>query len=238
MEARDIYVPVYNGIVFGEGDNFAGLTNSLASLLAGNTNFERNFYKGKNDYAKKLEDARTKNPTISFILENVGGALSGSAIARAISKGAGVAGTLRTAQKTYPRRSRKQWDKDLEIGWKKFEKLRSESPLKREGHPDARVTRKVSWGKIKENNIPEKYEMLPNVPDIYATGEYYGPTPPQPGHGNGFKQFHWMQKNNQGIQVGEDQYGRVLYNVNYDIKKFLLDHPDKAKELGIDITKL
>ena len=53
-----------------------------------------------------------------------------------------------------------------------------------------------------------------------------------------FDRFHWFQKNNKGIQIGENQHGRTLYNVNPDVRQYLIEHPEVARRLGIDIKQL
>ena len=233
---EDVYVPLYNGLTMDEGGNMAGMSNSLANMAAGNTDFENNFYNGKKEYEKQLANAKEQHPILSVLAQLAGGTLGGVGVAKLIRKGLGVANALKNAKQVYPRRSREQWKADLEYGRQEFNKLREQSPLKREGHPDAYVTKK-SWDKIRGGNIPEKYEMLQDVPDIYATGEYDGPTLAEPGHNNGFNQFHWIHKGNKGITVGETENARVLYNVNPNIRQYLLEHPAAVKKLGIDNLK-
>lgn len=137
----------------------------------------------------------------------------------------------------YPKRSRAQWQEDLRYGKEQFNALRARGPLKREGHPDAAVTGK-SWKKIKEFNKRENYDMLPDVPDIYATGEYYGPAPLNKVRKDDFTQLHWYQKGNRGIQVGENRNNRILYNINPNVADYLRKTPNIAVRLGIDISKL
>ena len=141
-----------------------------------------------------------------------------------------------SAAPAYPKRTRQQWQEDLRYGKEQFDALRARGPLKREGHPDALVTHK-SWDKIRNGNIPEKYDMLPDVPDIYATGKHHI-QPRLKERMDGFDRFHWFQKNNKGIQIGENQYGRTLYNVNSDVRQYLIEHPEVARRLGIDIKQL
>lgn len=238
LSLANLYIPAYNGLTLGFGPEVAGVSNVFANIAAQNTEFAKNYAQGKEAYARELEQVRGENPGISFVLEMGGCALTGGMLAKLLKKGLGVANALRTAKKVYPHRSREQWQKDLAYGREEFNKLRDLGPLKREGHPNAYVTAKHSWPKIRHGNIPEKYDMLRDAPDIYATGEYTGPTPAEEGHKHGFDQFHWFEKNNKGLQVGENVRGRMLYNVNPNVKQFLLEHPEKAEQLGIDISKL
>lgn len=78
--------------------------------------------------------------------------------------------------------------------------------------------------------------MLPDVPDIYATGKHHI-QPRLKGREDDFEKFHWFEKDNRGIQVAEDETGRVLYNVNSNVAKYLVEHPEVAKRLGIKIPK-
>lgn len=226
---------LYNGLGLEQGDKLAGLSNSLANLAAGNTDFENNFYNGQREYVQALEQERAAHPISSILTEMAGGALTGAGIGKLLQRGYGVVKALKHSKQVYPRRTREQWKADYEYGKEEFNKLRAQSPLKRDGHPDAIVTKK-SWDKIKQGNIPEKYEMLQDVPDIYKTGEYHV-QPRIKSRGDDFTSFHWFQKNNKGIQIGEGKEGRSLYNVNPNIRQYLLEHPDVAEKLGIDLSK-
>lgn len=145
-------------------------------------------------------------------------------------------GTLPVPKKTYPRRSPEQWRADFQYGREQFNALRARGPLKRQGQPDAMVIGK-SWDKIKQQNIREKYDMLPDVPDIYQTGEYYV-QPRTKLRKDNLERFYWYQKGNRGIQVAENETGRILYNVNPNVRQYLFEHPDVARKLGIDLRKL
>ncbi len=235
---EDVYVPLYNGLTFGEGENVAGLSNSLANLATGNTDFENNFYNGKKEYEQKLNQVKERHPILTILEEAASGGLTGGAIAKLLKSGLGIRKILQSIdKKQYPHRSREQWKKDLEYGKKEFNKLRGQSPLKREGQPDVYVTGNTSWSKIRQGNRREKYEMLQDVPDIYSTGTHYA-RPRIKQRADNFDNFHWFEKNNKGIQIGESKTGRTLYNVNPNIKRYLLEHPEKATEWGIDVTKL
>lgn len=222
----------------------AGATNLLAHQAAGTgVDAQTAFEQGRKEFKQDLRQTRLEHPFGAFGAEMAGTAalagLGGTA-AKALRLGA----LLNALEKpfvrgsAYPKRSRQQWQKDLQYGKEQFNALRARGPLKREGHPDARISARTSWRKIKEQNLQEKYDMLRDVPDIYATGDYYGPIPLNKVRDDDFSAFHWFQKENRGIQVGEDDMGRVLYNVNSDVKRYLLEHPEKAKELGIDVRKL
>lgn len=234
---EDVYVPLYNGLTVAEGANVAGLSNSLANLAAGNTDFENNFYNGKKAYEQRFNQVKDRHPILTVLEEAAGGGLTGGGVAKLLKSGYRVAKILKNAKQTYPRRTREQWKADLEYGRQEFNKLRDLGPLKREGHPDTTVSLK-SWGKIKQGNNRANYEMLQDVPDIYANGNYVAPNDINKIRTDDFNRFHWFEKDNKGIMVGENRNNRILYNVNSDVRNYLLEHPEKARELGIDITKL
>lgn len=239
--------PFWAAIGEGNAADVAGAANVAASYLFGpdNVSAEEAFYQGRRDYERDLHDARWESPFAAFAAEALGTAAFGVLGARGAVKAFNMADLLRRLNEPYGgnkhlarQRTREQWRADLEYGKEQFNALRARGPLKREGHPDARISARTSWRKIKEQNLQEKYDMLHDVPDIYATGDYYGPIPLNKVRDDDFSAFHWFQKENRGIQVGEDDMGRVLYNVNSDVKRYLLEHPEKAKELGIDVRKL
>ena len=220
----------------------AGATNLLAHQAAGTgVDAQTAFEQGRKEFKQDLRQTRLEHPFGAFGAEMAGTAalagLGGTA-AKALRLGA----LLNALEKpfvrgsAYPKRSRQQWQKDLQYGKEQFNALRARGPLKREGHPDARINSKVSWGKIRKGNLPEKYDMLRDVPDIYATGEYHM-QPRLKKRKDDFEKFHWFQKDNRGIQVAEDETGRVLYNVNPNVAKYLVEHPEVAKKLGVQIPK-
>lgn len=237
MARMNVFVPLHNGAMLAFGPEVAGASNALAGALAGYATGDE-YREGKEAYERQLEQMRGEHPGVSAILEAGGGLIPSTAIAKLIKGGYGVANILKNSKKIYPKRTREQWKADYEYGKQEFNKLRGQSPLKREGHPDAEVTGRISGRKIRQGNIPEKYDMLHEVPDIYANGIYHGPTAPEKEHGIDFKNFHWFEKDNKGIQVVEMPNKRVLYNVNPDVRKYLIEHPEKAAQLGIDVTKL
>ena len=235
----------------------AGAANVVTSYLFGpdNVSAEEAFYQGRRDYERDLHAARWESPFAAFGAEALGTAAFaglGGIGARGAMKAFNMADFVRRLNEPYggythlqeqrktpePHRTPEQKRLDLEYGREQFNALRERGPLKREGHPDARISRRISWRKIKHHNMREKYDMLEEVPDIYATGEYYGPAPLNKVRKDDFNQFHWFQKGNHGIQVGESPQGRTLYNVNPDVRRFLLEHPETARKLGIDISKL
>jgi hypothetical protein len=112
------------------------------------------------------------------------------------------------------------------VGHGNFNALRAAGPLARQGQPSARVSGK-GWDKIKESPNPETYGAIPTVRDVYSTGDYHGPTPTNKPRRDNIKQWHWFQKRANGgrtvgVQVGEDENGRLLYNVNPNVKKPLV----------------
>lgn len=234
LSLADIYVPAYNGLSFSKGKELAGLSNAVVNFLAGNEGFEDNYRRGYNNFERQLENSRANHTVASALSELGGSVINGAALAKLLKSGYGVVNALKSGakvvKKVYPKRTKEQIKQDRAYGKEEFLKLRDLSPLTREGHSPASVSAK-SWEKISQYNIPEKYDMLHNVPDIYANGEYFGPIPAEHGHNNNFSQFHWFEKNNQGLQVGENNTGRILYNVNPDVKQFLLEHPDTARKI-------
>lgn len=248
--------PFWAAIGEDNAADVAGAANVAASYLFGpdNVSAEEAFYQGRRDYERDLHDARWESPFAAFGAEALGTAAFaglGGIGARGAMKAFNMADFVRRLYEPYggdkhlqqqrktsePYRTREQWRADLEYGKERFNALRARGPLKREGHPDARINAKVSWPKIRHGNIPEKYDMLDEVPDIYATGKYYPSRGLYKDRNDNFQQFHWFQKGNRGVQVAEDETGRVLYNVNPDIKRYLLEHPDMAERLGIRIQK-
>lgn len=238
--------PFWAAIGEGNAADVAGAANVAASYLFGpdNVSAEEAFYQGRRDYERDLHDARWESPFAAFAAEALGTAAFGVLGARGAVKAFNMADLLRRLNEPYGgnkhlarQRTREQRRADLEYGKEQFNALRARGPLKREGHPDARINAKVSWPKIRHGNIPEKYNMLDEVPDIYATGKYYPSRGLYKDRNDDFQQFHWFQKGNRGVQVAEDETGRVLYNVNPDIKRYLLEHPDVAERLGIRIRK-
>ena len=247
--------PFWAAIGEDNAADVAGAANVAASYLFGpdNVSAEEAFYQGRRDYKRDLHDARWESPFAAFAAEALGTAAFGALGARGAVKAFNMADFLRRLNEPYggykhlarqdrapepAYRTPQQKRQDLEYGKEQFNALRARGPLKREGHPDARINAKVSWRKIKDGNNPQSYDMLDEVPDIYATGTYYPPRGLYKDRNDDFHQFHWFQKGNRGIQVAEDKIGRVLYNVNPDIRQFLLEHPATAKRLGIDISKL
>lgn len=240
--------PFWAGIGEDNAANVAGATQTLVDRLFGpKQDAQTSFEQGRRDFKRGLHDTRYESPYGAATAETLGtaafGWLGGLGSSRA-AKALDVARLLQKLNEPYYsqaiRRSWEQWKKqrNLRYGRKQFNALRDRGPLKREGEHDARISTRTSWRKIRQGNSRDKYDMLQEVPDIYANGDYYGPSALNKIRPDDFKRFHWYQKENRGIQVGEDDMGRVLYNVNPDVRRFLLEHPQKAKELGIDITKL
>lgn len=236
--------PFWAAIGEDNAADVAGAANVAASYLFGpdNVSAEEAFYQGRRDYERDLHDARWESPFAAFAAEALGTAAFGGLGARGAVKAFNMADLLRRLNEPYGgnkhlarQRTREQWRADLEYGKEQFNALRARGPLKREGHPDAAVTGK-SWKKIKEFNKRENYDMLPDVPDIYATGKHHI-QPRLKGREDDFEKFHWFEKDNRGIQVAEDETGRVLYNVNSNVAKYLVEHPEVAKRLGIKIPK-
>lgn len=228
--------------------NVAGASQIVADLLFGpkGMDAQNSFERGKKEFKDELRRVRFESPFTSLGAEMAGeaafGALGG-VVGNALVKNLKILNSLKKVRSpfhkksTHLRRTPEQWQEDLEYGRREFEKLRKQAPLKREGMPDVHVNRK-SWNKIRSGNIREEYDMLQDVPDIYATGSYNGPSPLDKARKDDFQFFHWIQKGNRGIQIGENSEKWVLYNVNPDVKAFLLKHPKKAKKLGIDLSKL
>lgn len=236
--------PFWAAIGEDNAADVAGATNVAANYLFGpeQVNAEEAFYQGKKDFERGLRNVRFENPYGAFASETLGNMLLGAGAGKVLKMSRLLEMLDRPFQpsaptRSYPRRTRQQWQADLEYGKERFNALRARGPLKREGHPDARINTKVSWSKIRHGNIPEKYNMLDEVPDIYATGKYYPSQGLYKDRNDDFQQFHWFQKGNRGVQVAEDETGRVLYNVNPDIKRYLLEHPDVAERLGVRIQK-
>lgn len=248
--------PFWAAIGEDNAADVAGAANVAASYLFGpdNVSAEEAFYQGRRDYERDLHDARWESPFAAFGAEALGTAAFaglGGIGARGAVKAFKMADFVRRLYEPYggyrhlqqqrktpePYRTRKQWRADLEYGKEQFNRLRARGPLKREGHPDAIVNRNTSWPKIRQGNHRKNYDMLEDVPDIYATGEYHM-QPRLKERNDNFEKFHWFQKGNRGIQVAENKDGRVLYNINPDVRQFLLEHPGVAEKLGIDLTKL
>lgn len=231
--------PFWAAIGEGNAADVAGAANVAASYLFGpdNVSAEEAFYQGRRDYERDLHDARWESPFAAFAAEALGTAAFGVLGARGAVKAFNMADLLRRLNEPYGgnkhlarQRTREQWRADLEYGKEQFNALRARGPLKREGHPDAAVTGK-SWKKIKQNNNRANYDMLRNVPDIYEQGQYHGPINLRKDRTDNFNSFHWYQKDNQGITIGEGKSGRTLYNVNRDVSDFLQTHPELAKIL-------
>ena len=249
--------PFWAAIGEDNAANAAGAANVVTSYLFGpdNVSAEEAFYQGRRDYERDLHEARWESPFAAFGAEALGTAAFaglGGIGARGAMKAFNMADFVRRLYEPYggythlqqqrktpepEYRTPEQKRLDLQYGRERFNALRARGPLKREGHPDARVTNNTSWSKIRQGNRRDKYDMLDEVPDIYATGEHHM-QPRLKERSDEFEQFHWFQKGNHGIQVGESPQGRTLYNVNPDVRRFLLEHPETARELGIDISKL
>lgn len=103
------------------------------------------------------------------------------------------------------------------VGKVHFNLLRAGGPLLRQDEPAARVSGK-SWWKIKASPDWRTYQSIKEIPDVYSTGKYSGPTPNNKQRDDGMKQWHWFEKEKNGLklglQVGEDEKGRVVYNIN------------------------
>lgn len=103
------------------------------------------------------------------------------------------------------------------VGKVHFGLLRAGGPLTRKGEPSARISGK-SWRKIKSSPDWRTYQAIEDIPDIYSTGRHIGPTPNNKLRNDGMKQWHWFEKEQGGrklgLQVGEDEKGRVVYNIN------------------------
>lgn len=237
--------PFWASIGEDNAANVAGATQTLVDRLFGpKQDAQTSFEQGRRDFKRGLHATRYESPYGAATAETLGTAAFGWLGGLGASRAAKAFDFMRFLQKLKEpyyaqpiQRSRAQWQNDLQYGRKQFNALRARSPLKREGEMDVHVSHK-SWDKIRWGNKRENYDMLPDVPDIYATGEYYGPTPLSKARTDDFKQFHWYQKGNQGIQVGENRHGRMLYNINPNVKHYLLTHPNEAARLGIDLTKL
>ena len=246
--------PLWSAIGDDNAASVAGAAQMANDYLFGpeGTDAQHSFEAGRRAFKQGLRDVRYENPYGAFAAEMAGNILLEAVVGKALK----MSGLLKMLERPfrlkprqapakaaavraqYPKRSRAQWQEDLRYGKEQFNALRARGPLKREGHPDARINAKVSWRKIKEGNNPQSYEMLDEVPDIYATGTYYPPRGLYKGRSDDLQQFHWFQKGNRGVQVAEDETGRVLYNVNSNVEKYLVEHPEVAKRLGIDISKL
>jgi hypothetical protein len=105
-----------------------------------------------------------------------------------------------------------------------FNALRGAGPLTREGHPPARLSSK-GWHELRKSPNPETYMKIPNVRDIYKTGEYFGPAENYHKRRDNIKKWHYFQKpiNNENteIQVGEDNNERIFYYIG--------DNPPKRR---------
>ena len=235
--------PLWSAIGDDNAASVAGAAQMVNDYLFGpeGTDAQRSFEAGRRAFKQGLRDVRYENPYGAFAAEMAGNILLGTGAGKALK----MSRLLKILDKpfqvsapvqSYPKRTRQQWQADLQYGKEQFNALRARGPLKREGHPDAAVTNKA-WNKIKRQNLREKYDMLPDVPDIYATGNYYGPQSSTKVRGDKFRQFHWYQKGNQGIQVGEGPNGRALYNVNADVEQYLLKHPE-MRDLLEHINKI
>lgn len=236
--------PLWSAIGDDNAASVAGAAQMVNDYLFGpeGTDAQRSFEAGRRAYKQGLRDVRYENPYGAFAAEMAGNILLGAGAGKALKMGRLLEMLDKPFQgsasvQSYPKRTRQQWQADLQYGKEQFNALRARGPLKREGHPDAAVTGK-SWKKIKEFNKRENYDMLPDVPDIYATGEYYGPAPLNKVRKDDFTQFHWYQKGNRGIQVGENRNNRILYNINPNVADYLRKNPNIAVRLGIDISKL
>ena len=245
--------PLWSAIGDENAARVAGAAQMVSDRLFGpeGTDAQRSFEAGRRAFKRGLRDVRYENPYGAFAAEMAGNILLGAGVDKAL-KMSGLLKILErpfrlkprqapanaaTVRAQYPKRSREQWQADLKYGKDQFNKLRARGPLKREGHPDAVVTNSTSWRKIRQGNMRGKYEMLREVPDIYATGKHRI-QPRFKERRDQFEQFHWFEKNNRGIQVGESPQGRTLYNVNPNVRLYLLEHPEMAERLGIDLTKL
>ncbi len=236
--------PLWSAIGDDNAASVAGAAQMVNDYLFGpeGTDAQRSFEAGRRAFKQGLRDVRYENPYGAFAAEMAGNILLGAGAGKALKMGRLLEILDKPFQvsasvQSYPKRTRQQWQADLQYGKERFNALRARGPLKREGHPDARINAKVSWRKIKEGNNPQSYDMLDEVPDIYATGTYYPPRGLYKGRRDDFQQFHWFQKGNRGVQVAEDETGRVLYNVNSNVAKYLVEHPEVAKRLGIKIPK-
>ena len=235
--------PLWSAIGDDNAASVAGAAQMVNDYLFGpeGTDAQRSFEAGRRAFKQGLRDVRYENPYGAFAAEMAGNILLGAGAGKALKMGRLLEILDKPFQvlasvRVYPKRTRQQWQADLQYGKEQFNALRARGPLKREGHPDAAVTHK-SWDKIRNGNIPEKYDMLPDVQDIYATGEHHM-QPRLKERMDEFDRFHWFQKNNKGIQIGENQYGRTLYNVNPDVRQYLIEHPEVARRVGIDIKQL
>ena len=234
--------PLWSAIGDDNAASVAGAAQMVNDYLFGpeGTDAQRSFEAGRRAFKQGLRDVRYENPYGAFAAEMAGNILLGAGAGKALKMGRLLEILDKPFQvsasvQSYPKRTRQQWQADLQYGKEQFNALRARGPLKREGHPDAVVTGK-SWKKIKEFNKRENYDMLPDVPDIYATGKHHI-QPRLKGREDDFEKFHWFEKDNRGIQVAEDETGRVLYNVNSNVAKYLVEHPEVAKRLGIKIPK-
>lgn len=105
------------------------------------------------------------------------------------------------------------------MGKYNFGVLRAAGPLTRKNHPNARISSK-GWDKIKNSPDWRTFETIKDVRNIYGTGDYYGPNPTNKQRKDFVTQWHWFEnpKANTGIQIGEDKYGRLLYNINPKVR--------------------
>lgn len=229
--------PLWSAIGDDNAASVAGAAQMVNDYLFGpeGTDAQRSFEAGRRAFKQGLRDVRYENPYGAFAAEMAGNILLGAGAGKALK----MSRLLKILDKpfqvsasvqSYPKRTRQQWQADLQYGKEQFNALRARGPLKREGHPDAVVTGK-SWKKIKQNNNRANYDMLRNVPDIYEQGQYHGPINLRKDRTDNFNSFHWYQKDNQGITIGEGKSGRTLYNVNRDVSDFLQTHPELAKIL-------
>lgn len=229
--------PLWSAIGDDNAASVAGAAQMVNDYLFGpeGTDAQRSFEAGRRAFKQGLRDVRYENPYGAFAAEMAGNILLGAGAGKALK----MSRLLEILDKpfqgsasvqSYPKRTRQQWQADLQYGKEQFNALRARGPLTREGHPDAAVTGK-SWKKIKQNNNRANYDMLRNVPDIYEQGQYHGPINLRKDRTDNFNSFHWYQKDNQGITIGEGKSGRTLYNVNRDVSDFLQTHPELAKIL-------
>lgn len=100
-----------------------------------------------------------------------------------------------------------------------FNLMRAIGPLTRENSPDARITSK-SWEKIRTSPDYRTYQVIPQTREVYSKGEYHGPIPNNKIRKDNIKQWHWIEDadKNIGLQIGEDEHGRILYNINPKIR--------------------
>ena len=217
----------------------AGATNLLAHQAAGTgVDAQTAFEQGRKEFKQDLRQTRLEHPFGAFGAEMAGTAalagLGGTA-AKALRLGA----LLNALEKpfvrgsAYPKRSRQQWQADLQYGKEQFKWLQKHG-LHRQGEDDPAILHR-SWNKIKQGNNPQTYDAIRDAPSIYANGTKMSyPETNSAKHPTNMSYDYYVQplsfprQNRTGVvNIANDKViGRYLKNIMGNLEDYIKKHPE------------